>query len=273
VTYPVDTIRLAAVQMVSTPRVEDNVAAVHRLVAGAAADGAQLVVLPEFFPMIGASDAARLAIRETPGSGPLQTMLSEVATAHGVWLVSGSIPLLGTDPERALNSTLVFNPQGKQICRYDKMHLFGFKAGAESYDESLSIEAGVEPVAFDTPFARIGLSICYDLRFPEYFRQLGEVDILILPAAFTATTGEAHWEVLLRARAIENQCYVIASAQGGRHETGRKTWGHSMIVDPWGEILSVLPAGEGWICANFSRQRLETIRHRLPALKHRRIRS
>lgn len=267
-----ETVRVASVQMVSSTCVADNVAAVRRLVAGAAADGAQLVVLPEFFPMIGATDDARLAIRETPGQGPLQTMLAEVAAKHGVWLVGGSIPLMGSDTRRALNSTLVFDPQGQQISRYDKMHLFGFKAGAESYDESLSIEAGCEPVAFDTPFARIGLSICYDLRFPEYFRQLGDVDILILPAAFTATTGEAHWEVLLRARAIENQCYVIASAQGGRHETGRKTWGHSMIIDPWGEILSVLPSGEGWVCADFNRQRLDTVRHRLPALKHRRIR-
>ena len=265
-------IRVAAVQMVSTPRLEDNVAAVARLVAGAAADGAQLIVLPEFFPMIGATDEARLAVRETPGRGPLQTLLSDLSAQHGVWLVGGSIPLLGADPARALNSTLVFDPQGRQVGRYDKMHLFGFKAGAESYDESLSIEPGDVPVTFDTPFARIGLSICYDLRFPEYFRALGDVDILILPAAFTATTGEAHWEVLLRARAIENQCYVIASAQGGRHETGRKTWGHSMIIDPWGEILSVLPTGEGWVCAEFNRQRLETIRHRLPALKHRRIR-
>ena len=267
-----ETVRVASVQMVSSTCVADNVAAVHRLVAGAAAEGAQLVVLPEFFPMIGANDDARLAIREMPGRGPLQSTLAELATTHGIWLVGGSIPLAGTDVYRALNSTLVFDPQGQQISRYDKMHLFGFKAGAESYDESLSIEPGGEPVAFDTPFARIGLSICYDLRFPEYFRQLGEVDILILPAAFTATTGEAHWEVLLRARAIENQCYVIASAQGGRHETGRKTWGHSMIIDPWGDILSVLPSGEGWVCADFNRQRLETIRHRLPALKHRRIR-
>ena len=267
-----ETVRVASVQMVSSTCVADNVAAVRRLVAGAAAEGAQLVVLPEFFPMIGANDDARLAIREMPGRGPLQSTLAELATTHGIWLVGGSIPLAGTDVHRALNSTLVFDPQGQQISRYDKMHLFGFKAGAESYDESLSIEPGGEPVAFDTPFARIGLSICYDLRFPEYFRQLGEVDILILPAAFTATTGEAHWEVLLRARAIENQCYVIASAQGGRHETGRKTWGHSMIIDPWGDILSVLPSGEGWVCADFNRQRLETIRHRLPALKHRRIR-
>lgn len=266
-----DSVRVAAVQMVSTPRVEDNIETVRRLVAGAAADGAALMVLPEFFPMIGATDEARLAIREPAGTGPLQRMLAELAAKHHVWLVGGSIPLLGGDAGRALNSTLVFDPQGQQVSRYDKMHLFGFKAGAESYDESLSIEAGNQPVAFDTPFARIGLSICYDLRFPEYFRALGDVDILILPAAFTATTGEAHWEVLLRARAIENQCYVVASAQGGRHETGRKTWGHSMIIDPWGEILSVLPAGEGWICADFNRQRLETIRHRLPALKHRRI--
>lgn len=266
-------IRLAAVQMVSTPRVADNIVSVDRLVRGAVADGAQLVALPEFFPMIGATDEARLAIREVADGGPLQVFLSGLAKELGIWLIGGSIPMAGTDAARALNSTLVFDPKGQQVSRYDKMHLFGFKAGAEAYDESLSIEAGEQPVAFDTAFARIGLSICYDLRFPEYFRALGEVDILVLPAAFTATTGEAHWEVLLRARAIENQCYVIASAQGGRHETGRKTWGHSMIIDPWGEILSVLPTGEGWVCADFNRQRLETVRHRLPALKHRRIRA
>ena len=264
-------IRMASVQMVSTPRVEDNLQTLNRLVRGAAAEGAQLVALPEFFPMIGATDEARLAIRETSQGGPLQKFLSDLAKELGIFLVGGSIPMAGADASRALNSTLVFDPTGQQVCRYDKMHLFGFKAGAESYDESLSIEAGNQPVAFDAPFARIGLSICYDLRFPEYFRALGPVDILVLPAAFTATTGEAHWEVLLRARAIENQCYVIASAQGGRHETGRKTWGHSMIIDPWGEIVSVLPTGEGWVCADFNRQRLETVRHRLPALKHRRI--
>ncbi|MFM8501371.1 MAG: carbon-nitrogen hydrolase family protein [Fluviibacter sp.] len=264
-------IRMASVQMVSTPRVEDNLHVLNRLVHGAAGDGAQLVVLPEFFPMIGATDEARLAIRETSQGGPLQSFLSGLAKELGIFLIGGSIPMAGKDDARALNSTLVFDPAGVQVSRYDKMHLFGFKAGAECYDESLSIEAGDQPVAFDTPFARVGLSICYDLRFPEYFRALGPVDILVLPAAFTATTGEAHWEVLLRARAIENQCYVIASAQGGRHETGRKTWGHSMIVDPWGEVLSVLPTGEGWVCADFNRQRLETVRHRLPALKHRRI--
>jgi deaminated glutathione amidase len=264
-------IRMASVQMVSTPRVEDNLHVLNRLVRGAAGDGAQLVVLPEFFPMIGATDEARLAIRETSQGGPLQRFLSSLAKELEIFLIGGSIPMAGKDDARALNSTLVFDPAGVQVSRYDKMHLFGFKAGAESYDESLSIEAGDQPVAFDTPFARIGLSICYDLRFPEYFRALGPVDILVLPAAFTATTGEAHWEVLLRARAIENQCYVIASAQGGRHETGRKTWGHSMIIDPWGEVLSVLPTGEGWVCADFNRQRLETVRHRLPALKHRRI--
>jgi len=262
---------MASVQMVSTPRVEDNLHVLNRLVRGAAGDGAQLVVLPEFFPMIGATDEARLAIRETSQGGPLQRFLSSLAKELEIFLIGGSIPMAGKDDARALNSTLVFDPAGVQVSRYDKMHLFGFKAGAESYDESLSIEAGDQPVAFDTPFARVGLSICYDLRFPEYFRALGPVDILVLPAAFTATTGEAHWEVLLRARAIENQCYVIASAQGGRHETGRKTWGHSMIIDPWGEVLSVLPTGEGWVCADFNRQRLETVRHRLPALKHRRI--
>lgn len=268
-----ESIRIAAVQMVSSTNVEANVAAVQRLVAGVVADGARFIVLPEFFPMIGANDAARLAIRERLGTGPLQAMLANLAAKHGVWLVGGSIPLLGSDSERALNSTLVFDPQGQCVAHYDKMHLFGFKAGAESYDESQSIQPGDKPVAFDTSFARVGLSICYDLRFPEYFRSLGAVDLLVLPAAFTATTGEAHWEILLRARAIENQCYVIASAQGGRHETGRKTWGHSMIIDPWGEVLDVLPSGEGWVIADFNRQRLETVRHRLPALKHRRIHS
>lgn len=266
-------VRIAAVQMASGPRVESNLKEAAWLIETAVEQGAKLVALPEYFGIMGMKDTDKVAVREEFGKGPIQEFLSDTAKKHGIWIVGGSVPLVASSPKKVMNTSLVYDNKGKCVARYDKIHLFGFEMGDERYSEKTTIEHGKQVVAFDTPFGRIGLSICYDLRFPEYFRQLGEVDILILPAAFTATTGEAHWEVLLRARAIENQCYVIASAQGGRHETGRKTWGHSMIVDPWGEILSVLPAGEGWVCANFSRQRLETIRHRLPALKHRRIRS
>ena len=264
-------LKVAAVQMVSAASLNQNLDAAAKLIAQAAQEGAQLIGLPEYFCLFGRKETDKLDIAEQPGTGPIQTFLSETARQHNIWLSCGSMPLVSSDSARVLNTQLIFDPSGKQIARYDKIHLFGFTRGTESYDESRGILAGDTICRVDTPVINLGLSICYDLRFPEYFRALGPVDILVLPAAFTATTGEAHWEVLLRARAIENQCYVIASAQGGRHETGRKTWGHSMIIDPWGEILSVLPTGEGWVCADFNRQRLETVRHRLPALKHRRI--
>ena len=261
--------RIAAVQMISGPDVAPNLATAGRLIGEAAAAGAQLVALPEYFPLIGATDADRLAAREVDGSGPIQDFLAAAAQKHGLWLVGGSIPLVANDPAKLRNSCLVFDPQGKRVARYDKIHLFGFRKGDEAYDEAATIERGDRVVAFDSPLGRIGIAICYDLRFPELFRALGEVDLLVLPAAFTETTGRAHWEMLLRARAVENQCYVLASAQGGQHPNGRMTHGNSMVIDPWGEVLARMDKGEGVVVAELNRLRLVEVRTSLPALKHR----
>ena len=269
--------KLAAVQMISGPEVAPNLVTAGRLIAEAAAAGAQLVALPEYFPLIGAADADRLAAREADGAGPIQDFLAATARRHGIWLVGGSIPLLAQDPDKLRNSCLVFDPQGTRVARYDKIHLFGFNKGDESYDEAATIERGDQVVAFDSPLGRVGIAICYDLRFPELFRamaQLGNqlpnpVDLLVLPAAFTETTGHAHWEMLLRARAVENQCYVLAAAQGGRHPNGRMTHGNSMVIDPWGEVLARMDKGEGVVLAELDPQRLVDTRSSLPALKHR----
>jgi nitrilase len=228
-----------------------------------------LVALPEYFPLIGASDAARLAARETDGAGPIQDFLAATAQKHAVWLVGGSLPLVADDPRKLRNSCLVYDDAGRRVARYDKIHLFGFKKGDEFYDEAETIEPGRQPVAFATPFGRVGLAICYDLRFPELFRALGTVDLLVLPAAFTDTTGRAHWEMLLRARAVENQCYLLAAAQGGRHPNGRMTHGNSMIIDPWGEVLGRLDKGAGVVASELDPSRIADVRASLPALRHR----
>ncbi|MFA4969221.1 MAG: carbon-nitrogen hydrolase family protein [Sulfuritalea sp.] len=265
--------KIAAVQMISGPDVAPNLATAGRLIAEAAAAGAQLVALPEYFPLIGATDADRLAAREADGSGPIQDFLAGAAQKHGLWLVGGSIPLQANDPAKLRNACLVFDPQGERIARYDKIHLFGFRKGDEAYDEAATIERGDQLVSFDSPFGRVGIAICYDLRFPELFRTMAQlpnpVDLLVLPAAFTETTGRAHWEMLLRARAVENQCYVLAAAQGGQHPNGRMTHGNSMVIDPWGEVLARMDKGEGVVIAELNRERLVEVRISLPALKHR----
>jgi nitrilase len=261
--------KIAAVQMISGPDVAPNLATAGRLIAEAAAAGAQLVALPEYFPLIGATDADRLAAREAEGRGPLQDFLATTASRHGIWLVGGSIPLQALDPGKLRNSCLVFDPQGRHVARYDKIHLFGFRKGEEAYDEAATIERGDRAVAFDCPVGRVGISICYDLRFPELYRALGECDLLVLPAAFTETTGRAHLEILLRARAIENQCFVLAAAQGGRHPNGRMTHGNSMVIDPWGEVLARMDKGEGVVLAELDPQRRGDTISSLPALKHR----
>ena len=261
--------RVAAVQMVSTPRVEDNLRCAGELIGEAAAQGAQLVALPEYFPIFGKRDQDKFALAEQDGSGPIQDFLADAARRHGIWLVGGSRPLTADQPGKVLNTCLVYDPQGARVARYDKIHLFGFAKGAERYDEGATIAAGSALCAFATPFARVGLSICYDLRFPELYRALGVADLLLVPAAFTETTGRAHWEILLRARAIENQCYVLASAQGGRHENGRETHGNSMLIDPWGEIVARLPKGPGVVIGELDHARIADVRMSLPALKHR----
>ena len=262
---------IAAVQLVSGPRVADNLAAAAHGVAEAAAQGARIVALPEYFPIMGMAEGDKVKVREADGHGPIQEFLAATAKQHGIWLIGGSIPLEAKDAAKVMNSTVVYDPAGQRVARYDKIHLFGFQKGLERYDEAASIEAGSEPVAFDTPYGRIGLSICYDLRFPELYRRLAPVDLIVVPAAFTETTGRAHWEILLRARAIENQCYVLASAQGGRHPSGRRTWGDSMIIDPWGEVLARLPEGPGVVVADLDPARIADVRASLPALRHRKI--
>ena len=261
--------RVAAVQMVSTPRVDDNLRSAGELIAEAAAQGAKLVTLPEYFPIFGRSDKDKFAVCEADGDGPIQTFLADTARSLGIWLVGGSLPLTAAVPGKVLNSCLVYDPTGKRVARYDKIHLFGFAKGAERYDEGATIAAGSELTAFTTPFARVGVSICYDLRFPELYRALGVADLLLVPAAFTETTGRAHWEILLRARAIKNQCYVLASAQGGRHENGRETHGNSMLIDPWGEIVDRLPKGPGIVIGELDPARIAEVRTNLPALRHR----
>ena len=263
--------RIAAIQMVSGPRVADNLATAGRLIADAVDQGAQIVGLPEYFPIIGAADADRVRAREAFGQGPIQDWLAETAARHGIWLLAGSIPLQASMPDKMRNSTLVLNPKGLVAARYDKIHLFGFRKGSESYDEAAFIEAGDQIQAVDTPFGRIALSICYDLRFPELYRALAPVDLIFMPAAFTETTGKAHWEILLRARAIENQCYLLAVGQGGTHENGRQTHGNSMLVDPWGEILDRKLKGPGVVIGELDHARIAELRASLPALAHRKL--
>ena len=276
--------KIAAIQMVSTPRVADNLAAAARLIRQAAGDGARLVALPEYFCLMGYSDRDKLTIAEEPGSGPIQQTLSDLAADLGLWVIGGTLPVrcearAGEVGERVTNSCFVYGPDGRQAARYDKIHLFRYDAGTEHYDEARVLRAGEQPIAttLEMPAGRplrLGLSVCYDLRFPELYRALSFMpgaapcDLLSVPSAFTYNTGKVHWEVLLRARAIENQCFVIAPAQGGMHENTRRTWGHSLIVDPWGEILALKPEGEGVISATLDFSRLEAVRQQLPALSH-----
>jgi len=264
-----DTQCVAAIQTVSGPDVAENLRVAADLIAEAAGAGARLIALPEYFPLISADEHAKVAIRERPGDGPLQDFLRESARRHAVWIAGGTIPLLADVADKVRNATLVYDDKGEQVARYDKIHLFGFNKGDESYDESATIEAGASVSVFDSPLGRVGLSVCYDLRFPELYRRMGDVSLILVPSAFTRTTGEAHWELLLRARAIENQCYVMAPAQGGRHPSGRVTWGHTMIIDPWGEILACRDEGPGVILADIDPARIAAVRASLPALRHR----
>ena len=265
--------RTAAIQMVSSSRIDDNLARADALLAEAARRGARLAVLPEYFCLMGHADGDKVAAREQPGAGPIQEFLADAARRHGLCLAGGTLPLACPDPRRVYNTTLVFDAHGALRARYDKRHLFAFARGAERYAEADSIAAGDDAVAFDAEGLRIGLSICYDLRFPEHYRTLSAsapCDAFLVPAAFTYTTGEKHWELLLRARAVENLAYVVASAQGGRHDNGRRTWGHSMIVDPWGDVLAMQSSGEGVVCADLDTARIADDRSSLPALAHRR---
>jgi len=270
--------KIAAVQMVSTPDVDRNLEAMAQRVGDAAAQGAKLVALPEYFCLMGQNDTDKLGVAEDDGAGRIQHALAAAAHRHRVWLVGGTLPIRvsGRD-DRVRNSCLVYGPDGHRVARYDKIHLFAFDNGKERYDEGRVLEAGAEPVSFMADGHRVGLSVCYDVRFPELYRALAfggsatPCDLMCVPAAFTYTTGQAHWELLMRARAVENQCYVMAPAQGGRHENGRRTWGHSMIVDPWGQVLAQREEGEGVVVAELDATRLAQVRAQLPALLHRRL--
>jgi predicted amidohydrolase len=261
--------KIAAVQMVSTPNVEENLAAAGELVAQAAGQGAKLVALPEYFCILGMRQGDKVAAREKDGAGPIQEFLAAAAARHGVWLVGGSVPLECADAAKVRNSCLVYDAGGRRVARYDKIHLFGLELGAERYDEANTIEPGDKPTAIDTPFGRIAISVCYDVRFPELYRALAPMDLILVPSAFTATTGRAHWETLLRARAIENLAWVIAPAQGGRHVNGRETHGHSMVVDPWGKIVAERATGPGVVVAEIDPAFQAKMRASLPVLAHR----
>jgi len=264
-----DTVRVAAIQMASGSNVSANLAEAEQLIELAVEAGARLVALPEFFSIMGLKDADVVKAREAEGTGPVQAFLSRMAKKHKVWLIGGSVPLEASVANKVRNSCLVYDERGKQVARYDKIHLFGLDLGNERYQEAKLIEPGDTVVVINSPFGRIGLSICYDLRFPELYRAMPDVDIIVVPSAFTATTGRAHFETLIRARAIENLAYVIAPAQGGYHLSGRETHGDSMIVDPWGVVLDRLPRGSGVVIANINPAYQASLRKSLPALQHR----
>jgi nitrilase len=266
--------KIAALQTVSGTSVAANLERARALLAQAAREGAELAVLPEYFCLMGQRDRDKLAQRESFGGGPVQDFLAASARDLGLWIVGGTLPLAADSAEHVRNTRLAYSPQGECVARYDKIHLFRFDNGREQYDEARVIEAGAAPQCFTLPSRdghawRVGLSVCYDQRFPELYRGLG-ADLLLVPSAFTYVTGQAHWELLLRARAVENLAYVCAPAQGGRHENGRRTWGHSMVVDPWGQVLAQrVEEGAGAVLAEITADRLAEVRRQLPALEHR----
>jgi predicted amidohydrolase len=266
--------KIAALQTVSGTSVPANLESARALLEQAARAGAELAVLPEYFCLMGQRDTDKLAVRETFREGPVQSFLADAARELGLWVVGGTLPLQAGDDGHVRNTSLAYSPQGECVARYDKIHLFRFDNGREQYDESRVIEAGSSPQSFTLPSRdghawQVGLSVCYDLRFPELYRAL-RADLLLVPSAFTFGTGQAHWELLLRARAVENLAYVAAPAQGGRHENGRRTWGHSMVVDPWGSVLAQREEeGQGAVLADLAIGRLQELRKQLPALEHR----
>lgn len=266
-----DIVKIAAIQMASGPNVGANLSEAERLIEIAVNQGAKLIALPEYFAIMGLKDTDKVKVREEQGHGQIQDFLSSTAKKHKVWLVGGSVPLACSNAKKVRNSCLVYDDKGKLAARYDKIHLFGLDLGNEHYHEEQTIEAGNSIQVVSTPFGKIGLSICYDLRFPELYRAMGEVNIIVVPSAFTDTTGKAHWESLIRARAIENLSYVIAPAQGGYHISGRETHGNSMIVDPWGVVLDRLPRGSGVVMATMNPKYQASLRNSLPALQHRTI--
>ena len=269
--------RVAAIQLVSTDDIDTNLNVTDELINQAVTDHAELVVLPENFPFMGMQEQDKLGVAEPFGQGPMQDFLSDQAKQKGIWLIGGTIPLEASRPDRIRAACLLYNPEGECIARYDKMHLFDVSVSEENevYCESGTIEAGDALVVAKTPLGNIGMSVCYDLRFPEMYRIMHEqdVNIIVVPSAFTHTTGMAHWEPLLRSRAVENLCYVIAPDQGGLHVNNRETWGHSMILNPWGDILAVKDKGEGVVCADIELEQLNRLRINFPVLEHRKLKN
>lgn len=267
--------KMATIQMASGTNVSANLIEAARLISDATKAGARLIVLPENFAIMGMTEDDKVHLREEEGSGVIQDFLSEQAKKNNIWLIGGTIPLSCEDKERIYAACLVYDEKGNEVSRYDKIHLFDvhLDVSGEIYQESETIKAGNNVVVVDTPYGKVGLAICYDLRFPELFRQmvLSGAEIMVLPSAFTAITGKAHWEVLLRARAIENLSYVIASAQGGYHVNGRETHGDSMIIDPWGTVLDHLPHGSGYVIADIDINQVKKVRQSFPVLEHRKI--
>jgi len=263
--------KIAGIQMASGPNVAANLSEAEKLIEIAVEQGAKLIALPEYFAIMGMKDTDKVKAAEKEGHGPIQQFLAGIAKKHEIWVIAGSVPLKSEVEGKIYNACLVYNDQGKLVARYNKIHLFGLNLGNETYHEEKTITPGNQVVTVDSPFGKIGLSICYDLRFPELYRAMGEVDLILVPAAFTETTGKAHWESLIRARAIENLCYVLAPAQGGYHTSGRETHGNSMIVDPWGVVLDRLPRGSGVVIASINRDYQTSLRKSLPALQNRTI--
>ena len=266
---------VAAVQMASGPNVKANLEEAEKLIKTAVQQDAELVVLPENFAIMGLSEMDKVAIAETAGEGPIQQFLSQQASKHGVWIVGGTIPLESGVAGKVYSTSLLYNDSGEMVARYDKLHLFDvlLEDSNESYNESETIESGDDIVVVDTPFGKLGMAVCYDLRFPELFRAMADVgmEMCVLPSAFTSLTGRAHWESLLRARAIENLCYMVAPDQGGYHKNGRETYGDSMIVDPWGVVLNRLPHGTGVVVTDIDLEKLRKTRQNFPALQHKRL--
>jgi len=267
--------KLAAIQMSSGPNIQANLDEAAKLIEQAASQGAELIVLPENFSQMPMDDNERVSNAEKIGDGRVQTFLSVQSEKHGAWIVGGTIPISSDEEGKAYSSSLLYNNLGEQVDRYDKIHMFDvlIEENNETYNESATTVAGDKAVVVDTPFGKLGLSVCYDLRFPELYRTMVDkgMEICAIPSAFTAFTGQSHWEPLIRARAIENQCYVIASAQGGYHVNNRQTYGHSMIVNPWGNILGSVGTGPGVVITELDRSVLDTTRSKFQVLNHRKL--
>ncbi len=266
--------KIAAIQMNSVADIAVNLREAGKLMAKATAQGAGLIILPENFALMASSDAERVAAGELDGSGTIQDYLAEKARNLQVWIVGGTLPVLA-DNDRVYARSPVYDARGERVAYYDKIHLFDVQVNTagEKYNESACTEAGSQVVVVDTPFGKLGLSVCYDLRFPELYRELSAqgATLFAVPSAFTRTTGSVHWQLLNRARAVENLAYVIAAAQTGHHPNGRETWGHSMIVDPWGKVLAERARDPGVVMAVIDNDQQIRLRERFPALQHRRL--